>query len=246
MVKRPPLNLMIDTLAAFLFLGMVATGWILHWTMPPGTNKSLELWGLTRHQWGSVHAWISLTLLVTLSAHVALHWSWVVTMFRREFGSVTETKVRNSRSGVITLIVCAIVFGVFAAIASLSVRDRNEPCCTDSPDKEVANANTAPEAASANGWAAVQNVLRESCLACHGPSLARGGFRVDQRDDFFARGRSGPLVIPHDSGNSPLIAIVSGQRPDIPLPDRHRLKDQDIKTLAQWIDSGAMWGDNPE
>jgi hypothetical protein len=41
---RPALNLLIDILGAAFFLGMIATGYILHFPLPPGTNKSLSLW----------------------------------------------------------------------------------------------------------------------------------------------------------------------------------------------------------
>src|SRR5688572_18477064 len=85
-MKRTSLNLLIDVLAALFFLGMIATGYVLHYPLPPGTNKSLSLWGLTRHQWGEVHTWISLALLSSLVIHVALHWPWIVGMVRRQFG----------------------------------------------------------------------------------------------------------------------------------------------------------------
>jgi len=67
-------NLLIDLIAAALMIGMLATGYVLRFPLPPGTNKDLTLWGLTRHQWGDVHFWISLGLIAVILLHLCLHW----------------------------------------------------------------------------------------------------------------------------------------------------------------------------
>ncbi len=56
---------------------MVGTGYILWFVLPPGTNRTHILWGLLRHQWGTLHFWISVMLLTVLAVHVALHWRWL-------------------------------------------------------------------------------------------------------------------------------------------------------------------------
>jgi hypothetical protein len=73
-MARGVLNLMIDTVAAALLTAMVGSGYILWFALPPGTNRTHILWGLLRHQWGTVHAWISVTLIAVLAVHVVLHW----------------------------------------------------------------------------------------------------------------------------------------------------------------------------
>src|SRR5581483_972115 len=73
-MNRSLFNLITDLLAALLFLGMVATGYILRFPLPPGTNRAYTLWELTRHEWGTVHFWISVGLLGVLLLHVAVHW----------------------------------------------------------------------------------------------------------------------------------------------------------------------------
>jgi len=52
-MNKATLNLIIDVAAAILFLAMIVTGFILRFPLPPGTNKSLMLWSLTRHEWGN-------------------------------------------------------------------------------------------------------------------------------------------------------------------------------------------------
>ena len=67
-------NLLVDLIAAALMIGMLATGYILRFPLPPGSNKDLPLWGLARHQWGDVHFWISLGLIAVILLHLCLHW----------------------------------------------------------------------------------------------------------------------------------------------------------------------------
>jgi hypothetical protein len=45
-MNRTSVNLLIDLTAAVLLLGMVATGYILWFALPPGTQKDLMLWGM--------------------------------------------------------------------------------------------------------------------------------------------------------------------------------------------------------
>ena len=44
-MKRTSLNLIVDVSAGILLLGMIATGYVLRFPLPKGTNKSHTLWG---------------------------------------------------------------------------------------------------------------------------------------------------------------------------------------------------------
>jgi hypothetical protein len=44
-MKRIFDNLVVDLVAAVLMVAMMATGYILRFPLPPGTNNSLSLWG---------------------------------------------------------------------------------------------------------------------------------------------------------------------------------------------------------
>lgn len=243
-MKRPPLNLLVDLTAALLFAGMMATGFILYWPLPPGTNKSHVLWGFSRHMWGEVHTWISLALLASLAVHVALHWPWVVVVVRRQFGLATAEHSRHLRAAGVTLAVTVMVLVAFTWVARTSVRERPDPCCVEPVGPAETGAAPPPSGvAEPPKWDEVDKILRGSCLSCHGPGRARGGFRVDRRDDFVAGSGPGrPFVVPWDSRNSPLIGILSGRRSDIAFPDRHRLPEGEVVVIAKWIDAGAAWG----
>ena len=71
-MSRGPLNLLIDMLAGACLLTTVATGYVLRFPLPPGTNRTHELWGLSRHEWGAIHSWASLGLLLVLIIHFGL------------------------------------------------------------------------------------------------------------------------------------------------------------------------------
>ncbi|WLD12831.1 DUF4405 domain-containing protein [Planctellipticum variicoloris] len=238
-MRRPLLNLVVDITAAVVFVGMMCTGYILYWPLPPGTNKSHFLWGLSRHQWGAVHAWFSLALLITLVIHLALHWTWIVSIVRRELGLPATPPGRQLRATAVSLAFIAAVLVTFAWTAQWSVRERAVPLEPHDPIRSV-TASPLESSASAT-WSEVHQILRESCLPCHGSGRVRGDFRVDRRDDYFGGGSGRPLVIPGDSRRSPLIAIVSGQRPDLALADRHRLSEREVGVLRRWIDAGAVW-----
>lgn len=127
-MKRPTLNLLIDLLAGFAFLGLIVTGYILRFPLPPRSGRTHLLWGLDRHDWGAVHSWISLFFLVVLLVHVSLHWQWIVATL----GKRLWPKSRNIHSnhcltyGFTTLAVLAVILGAFAWFAHVSVQDSGD------------------------------------------------------------------------------------------------------------------------
>jgi hypothetical protein len=97
-MHRGVLNLLLDTVAAALLTALVGTGYLLVFVLPPRTNRTHILWGLLRHQCGTVHAGISVLLLTVLAGHVALHWRWLVMGLSRRFG-VAAWATRLGRIG---------------------------------------------------------------------------------------------------------------------------------------------------
>lgn len=116
-MKRAYLNFGVDTAAALLFLGMLATGFILRFPLPPGSQRTHVLWGLSRHEWGTVHTWLSFALIAVLLLHVGLHWPWIAGMVRRRFGHKTAGGPDGKsgvRSGVLTFLILAAIIALFA------------------------------------------------------------------------------------------------------------------------------------
>lgn len=246
-MNRTLLNIIIDLIAAVLFLGMIATGYLLRFPLPPGSNKSLVLWGLGRHQWGDVHFWISLALLATMTMHLLLHWNWIVTVVAKRCGRLKSVQPSLIRSGLWTLVVVGAMFFGFAWLAKSQVRELAQPCCSAS---EISDRNqdaslnvSVPESvAKSNGtivWQDVYPILAQYCVACHGPERQLAGLRVDSREDLLGGTGKTPLIIPMRSGNSTLIAVISGAKAQMAMAKEHRLPEADVALISNWIDQGA-------
>ncbi|MBT9583873.1 DUF4405 domain-containing protein [bacterium] len=92
-MNRPRLNFYLDWLAFLVLFSTVVTGLVLRLALPPGSGRLeaggpdrpvLTLWGLTRHEWGTVHYAVSLAFLAVLALHVWLHRAWIGSLMRRE------------------------------------------------------------------------------------------------------------------------------------------------------------------
>jgi len=68
---------------AFLYVVVVAlavVGALMALVIPegPASAGSAKLFlGLHRHQWGNIHAWLSLAFVVVLVVHLVLSWKWI-------------------------------------------------------------------------------------------------------------------------------------------------------------------------
>ena len=82
-MTRNTLNFLIDAVTAAIMLGMIATGLIIRFVLPPGSGSARGLWALNRHEWGDVHFWLAVAAGVTVLLHLALHWQWVTVMVAR-------------------------------------------------------------------------------------------------------------------------------------------------------------------
>jgi hypothetical protein len=241
-MKRLLDNLHVDLIAAALMVAMVATGYILRFPLPPGTNKTMSLWGLTRHQWGTVHFWISNCLLALVVMHVCLHWQWIIVTVKRRLGRNTSPSKSPLVSGLTTAVVIAAALALFGWTAHLGVRPITEPIeCVHHPEDESASigASHRPVQASPDFVEDVYPIFERRCSSCHGPKKQMNNFRVDRRDALFEG--TTPLVVPGDSDRSPLVDILLGNRI---RADVHRLPSRELETVKKWIDAGADWPDS--
>lgn len=100
----------------------------------------------------------------------------------------------------------------------------------------------------------VQPILEVACLECHtteGEGMAASGFAVDDYDAVMKGTQFGPVVVAGSSISSTLYMVVAGKTdPEIRMPPHHEeawaegrgvpLADEEIQTLALWIDQGAL------
>jgi uncharacterized membrane protein len=248
-MNRTIANIIIDIIAAFLILGMIATGYLLRFPLPPGSNKTLSLWGYTRHQWGDVHFWISLGLLIVLVIHLVLHWNWIVTVRGKRFHLVKTAHPSLVRSGILTVVIVTLTIMLFAWLAQISVKEIGRPMrgkhwlyrSQVKDSSAVAQVQNTIGQESVAFWHDVYPIFENNCLPCHGPQKQLANFRVDRSEDFFGSNGRDPLILPKQSAISLLIEIVSGTKKDMPMANVHKLSEQDVVILIAWIDSGAEW-----
>lgn len=245
MLKRTSANLLIDLLAAALFLGMAATGYLLYFPLPHGANRTLHLWGLARHQWGQVHFWLSVGFLSILLVHVALHWHWLVAMVCQRLGIQHRPAGLAAGCGLVAVLVFGLLVASFAWLSDHSVHDHADPSPLVAPTASTTPPATTVRSDAVDFWTEVYPVLEEACLRCHGPSRGRGNFRIDRREDYFGLQDRPAMVIPGNSAASPLVAIVSGQRPEMAMAASHILPERHVAKLRAWIDGGASWPPRP-
>jgi hypothetical protein len=247
-MNRTFANLVIDLCAACLFLAMLLTGYILWFALPPETNKTFSLWGLTRHQWGAVHAWMSLGLIAIILVHLGLHWSWIVNVISKQFRSTSKTHPSLLRSALTCSMLLSLGLGAFAWAAQTSVRRIREALPGACPPDAQSESNATGERiigdtpqGAVRFWQDVYPVFEANCLSCHGLKRQLGDFRVDRGEDFFKTVAGGPLVVPGNSAGSRLIELVSGPDKNSKLNDKHKLEERDVLLLKAWIDAGADW-----
>lgn len=101
--------------------------------------------------------------------------------------------------------------------------------------------------------AEVQPILEIACAECHtktGEGIAASGFAVDDYNSVMKGTDLGAVVVAGSSISSTLYRVVAGKTdPAIRMPPHHEeswaegrgapLGDEEIETLAAWIDQGA-------
>ncbi len=93
----------------------------------------------------------------------------------------------------------------------------------------------------------VQPILEFNCLGCHREGEAKGKLRLDTRDMAIKGGDDGPGIVPGDSSKSPVYTSTAlpADHDDLMPPSNKGgpLPKEEIQTLKDWIDQGAVWPD---
>jgi hypothetical protein len=89
----------------------------------------------------------------------------------------------------------------------------------------------------------VRPVLAEECYSCHGPKKQSASLRLDRKADIVKGGENGPVVIPGEPDQSPMIQAVR-QAGDLKMPPKKKLSAEAIEALARWVKIGAPYPDD--
>ncbi|MHC4622631.1 MAG: DUF4405 domain-containing protein [Planctomycetota bacterium] len=103
-MKRTTLNFFVDLISFATLIGMVCTGLIMKYVLPPGTGacgtgfrggrgqeQVRDLWSMTRHEWGQVHFDLAVLFTILMVVHIILHWTWIKNYFKRLLRSPQKT-----------------------------------------------------------------------------------------------------------------------------------------------------------
>lgn len=83
-------NFIIDAIM-FILMGVIAgLGLLIKYVLLPGTERwvkfgrsvDMTFWGFDRHDWGTVHLILGITLVVLLILHIILHWNVIICLYK--------------------------------------------------------------------------------------------------------------------------------------------------------------------
>ena len=85
----------------------------------------------------------------------------------------------------------------------------------------------------------IRPLLVERCYECHAEKKTKGGLRLDSAPGWRAGSDSGPVIIPGDPAQSPLIQAVRYTDADLQMPPKEKLPTAEIALLEEWVRRGA-------
>jgi uncharacterized membrane protein len=89
----------------------------------------------------------------------------------------------------------------------------------------------------------IQPLLRQKCVACHGPSKQKGELRLDSWEAVMKGGKHGDLWKNSDAEHSLLftrVALPVEDKEHMPPRERTQLSNVEVDVIRSWIAEGAM------
>ncbi|MBO0862649.1 MAG: PSD1 domain-containing protein [Chloracidobacterium sp.] len=91
----------------------------------------------------------------------------------------------------------------------------------------------------------VRPILEQNCFPCH-TDLARGGLRLDSREQLLKGGKSGPPIVPGRPAESLLYQAITHTHPSLKMPPQGKLSAEEIAVIGKWIEDGVHYDSGPE
>jgi hypothetical protein len=122
-MTRTITNLWLDLVALALMVGLLLTGGIIHFVLPPGTGRSHLLFGLGRHDYGTIHFWGAVVSLGLLVLHLTMHWSYVCGVIAKSLGKEKLSARTQQMWGVGVLVITILlpILGIAWATSQVHV-----------------------------------------------------------------------------------------------------------------------------
>jgi hypothetical protein len=204
-------DFVVNSLVFTLFVLLVATGALMKFVLPKGSGESLAVWGLGRHDWGSVHFWVAVGLLSAIALHLLFHWSWISAVVR---GRPRELGARRVTLG---LVAVAALLAVAVAPLVSPVRQTGKPA-----EREM-EARTAP---AARGPAAAPVAANEEDCSAPAGTEIHGTMSLEQVE------RASGVPAEHLIRQLRLPAGVSRTEPLRQLTGAHGFTMDDVRRIV--------------
>ncbi len=118
-MKKSTLNFAINILMFVCMSAIAGIGFLIKFTLIPGQerwikydrNVELYLFGMERHEWGTIHLVIGFVLLGLLILHIILHWKAITCVYNRFIQNAGVKKIIAS----VFIVICSllIIFSFF-------------------------------------------------------------------------------------------------------------------------------------
>jgi len=164
-MNESKVNFVIDALMFLCMAAILGMGLLMKFSLIPGKeilpkygrNVGLSLFGMDRHEWGTIHLAVGIVLIALLAVHIVLHWKMILTLYRRLIAS------RSARRVVATafLIVCAILIA-FPFLLEIEVQEikgaREHRAAPPAAEETKAPAEDAEESLNIKGYMTLNEV----------------------------------------------------------------------------------------
>ena len=111
-MKKSTINFIINVLMVLCMSAIAGIGFLIKYTLIPGQerwlvysdNVELYLFGMDRHEWGTIHLIIGFVLLGLLVTHIILHWNTIICIYNRIF----QRKPVNKLITILFITICVL------------------------------------------------------------------------------------------------------------------------------------------
>ena len=99
----------IDFVAFVAFLFLTTTGVLLRYLLPERSGHWKTILGLNKHEWGTLHFWIAVVLLIVLALHLLQHKKFIRNVFRGRNKERMNVRIALGMIGLIAIILLAML-----------------------------------------------------------------------------------------------------------------------------------------